>query len=357
MKFKIKNEKGSIALYTLTSMMFFVIILVGLYVNSSYKMQKQQKELKKIQKSYDISNEMADALYDNYVSSIEIQYIVSYDANNGTGSISSTYVGKGDSYQIESNNNQITREGYTFNGWNTETDGTGTTYADGSTILAVNEDITLYALWSYEILYGSNIQNSYSIINSISNGQPTAINSSVGGTWRGNYSGTHVVENTIRSTGNRINPVTSATYLRKSVTAGTNTINFTEMPTNKWVDLYWTWGCSSGYQQIGNIKILFNNGQSITIQQAVNNGYIEPLVLYQSWDSARDNSPYVLDNPEQLISGGSQAKAYSEFRVCFKTKNVSPLKGVSFDTGGDWNVSYEYDGFEAFTSTSAEFSL
>lgn len=50
---KAKEERGSITLFVLMSMIFFVVVLVGLYVNSSYKVQKQQRELEKIQKVYE----------------------------------------------------------------------------------------------------------------------------------------------------------------------------------------------------------------------------------------------------------------------------------------------------------------
>ncbi len=61
LKLKIKEEKGSITLFVLTSIIFFVVVLVGLYVNSSYKIQKQQKEIQKIQNSYETEN--IDELY------------------------------------------------------------------------------------------------------------------------------------------------------------------------------------------------------------------------------------------------------------------------------------------------------
>ena len=68
-KSKIKEQKGSITLFVLVSIMFFVIVLVGLYVNSNYKIQKQQKEIEKIQKTYnkvDI-NELYEETYNKYM--------------------------------------------------------------------------------------------------------------------------------------------------------------------------------------------------------------------------------------------------------------------------------------------------
>lgn len=51
-KSKIKEQKGSITLFVLTSMLFFVIVVVAVYVNTNYKVQAQQRELEKIQQTY-----------------------------------------------------------------------------------------------------------------------------------------------------------------------------------------------------------------------------------------------------------------------------------------------------------------
>lgn len=48
-----KEEKGSVTLYVIISMMFFLIVVVGIYVSSTNKVQTQQKEIEKIQKSYE----------------------------------------------------------------------------------------------------------------------------------------------------------------------------------------------------------------------------------------------------------------------------------------------------------------
>ena len=42
--------------------------------------------------------------------------------------------------------NVFTRQGYTFTGWNTAADGSGTSYAEGDSLI-VNADVTLYAQW------------------------------------------------------------------------------------------------------------------------------------------------------------------------------------------------------------------
>ena len=69
---------------------------------------------------------------------------ITFDANGGSGSVDaiSTYVGVANTIP----SNSLTRPGYTFNGWNTASDGSGTAYATGSTITPTG-DVTLYAQW------------------------------------------------------------------------------------------------------------------------------------------------------------------------------------------------------------------
>ena len=69
---------------------------------------------------------------------------ITFNANGGSGSVDaiSTYVGVANTIPP----NSLTRTGYTFNGWNTASDGGGTAYATGSTITPTG-DVTLYAQW------------------------------------------------------------------------------------------------------------------------------------------------------------------------------------------------------------------
>ena len=70
---------------------------------------------------------------------------ITFDANSGSGTVPSaisTYVGVANTIP----SNSLTRTGYTFNGWNTASDGSGTAYATGATITPTG-DVTLYAQW------------------------------------------------------------------------------------------------------------------------------------------------------------------------------------------------------------------
>lgn len=93
-------------------------------------------------------------------------YTLKFNANGGTGEMPDktfTYVGEG--YSVGISENAFTKEGYTFNGWNTQADGKGVSFPNRGSIshtMWTNADlteITLYAQWKvkdYSITYNAN---------------------------------------------------------------------------------------------------------------------------------------------------------------------------------------------------------
>ncbi|WP_372971475.1 InlB B-repeat-containing protein [Marinobacter sp.] len=88
-------------------------------------------------------------------------YSIAYDANEGTG----TTADSSHTYDTASalTSNGFTREGYSFAGWNTAADGSGTSYADGESVTDLSATngatVTLYAQWTgntYSIAYDAN---------------------------------------------------------------------------------------------------------------------------------------------------------------------------------------------------------
>lgn len=83
-------------------------------------------------------------------------YTVSFNANGGSGAPSAQTKWYGEALALSSTT--PTRTGYTFNGWNTKADGSGTNYAAGGNYTG-NAALTLYAKWTpitYTITYKSN---------------------------------------------------------------------------------------------------------------------------------------------------------------------------------------------------------
>lgn len=82
-----------------------------------------------------------------------IKYTITYNANGGSGAPSSQTKNHGVNITLSST--IPTRSGYAFTGWNTNKNGTGTSYAKGATY-STDATVTLYAQWkvsNYTLTY------------------------------------------------------------------------------------------------------------------------------------------------------------------------------------------------------------
>ena len=111
----IKSEKGSITLFTLIAMMFFLTIAFTAYTSAMIKLQAQNEDLERIKASYeqDLTPEGLASLYEEITTNKP--YTVTFDANGGTVDLPSKEVKYGKEYGKLPT---PTREGYKFVGWN-----------------------------------------------------------------------------------------------------------------------------------------------------------------------------------------------------------------------------------------------
>ena len=78
-------------------------------------------------------------------------YMVTFNKNDGGATTSTQYVQGGVSTNLTSNS--FSKTGYTFNGWNTDADGTsGTGYTNGQSV-SLSANLTLYAKWNANTFY------------------------------------------------------------------------------------------------------------------------------------------------------------------------------------------------------------
>jgi uncharacterized repeat protein (TIGR02543 family) len=89
---------------------------------------------------------------------------VAYSGNGATGGTvpvdSSTYT-QGQTVTVLGNTGSLVRTGYSFAGWNTQADGSGTSYAPAQTFSMGAANVSLYARWTptasgYSVTYGAN---------------------------------------------------------------------------------------------------------------------------------------------------------------------------------------------------------
>jgi uncharacterized repeat protein (TIGR02543 family) len=89
-------------------------------------------------------------------------YTIAYNANGSTsGSVPSSHSGAvGANFTTATNSGTLVNTGYTFGGWNTAANGTGTQYAVSSGILMPKDGATLYAVWipsQFTLTYNANL--------------------------------------------------------------------------------------------------------------------------------------------------------------------------------------------------------
>lgn len=85
-----------------------------------------------------------------------VSYSVTYDANGGTSAPANQT--KYQNTPLTLSSTQPTRTGYTFNGWNTASDGSGTDYSAGQSY-TTDANLILYAKWTantYTVVYNKN---------------------------------------------------------------------------------------------------------------------------------------------------------------------------------------------------------
>ena len=67
--YKLKNQQGSVTLFVLIVMIFFLIILVSLFANTKTKIIEQEKQIAIIQKEYETEdiNQTMEQKYDEII--------------------------------------------------------------------------------------------------------------------------------------------------------------------------------------------------------------------------------------------------------------------------------------------------
>ena len=122
--------------------------------HSSLKLYEQEKRtVSELLKSLQISYNRGYFVFNNMEIDVDAYWsnnskTISFDSNGGTGNMKNISLepiiigGSAATQRIK--DNLFTRDGYTFKNWNTEADGSGTSY---TSYIPVEEDLKLYAQW------------------------------------------------------------------------------------------------------------------------------------------------------------------------------------------------------------------
>jgi len=79
-------------------------------------------------------------------------FTITFNANGGSGNVPDPQMLDAGSYVTIPSGSGLSKVGYTFGGWNTEADGTGTNYVAGAMFIPTG-NVTLYAAWNLAITF------------------------------------------------------------------------------------------------------------------------------------------------------------------------------------------------------------
>ena len=146
----IKNEKGSVTLFVLIAMIFFLIVTIGIYVNSQSKLQAQNAEVEQIKNNYQKNNynEYLDNIYNDLT---ENTATISLSFNGGEYAMPTTGKAKiSTKVSVESQNPKITIEEIYYQ-WSESSNEKPSTWKgtinNGETLEKNDCEKTSYYLW------------------------------------------------------------------------------------------------------------------------------------------------------------------------------------------------------------------
>lgn len=120
-----RNQKGSISMFVMVSVLFLTFVLIGIYASYANKLKVQEEQVQAIKENYE-----------------KLFFAITFDANGGSVDTSSKVV---DYHGIYGDLPTPTREGHTFVGW--YTDRCNGTIINNSTTVTEPIYSTLYARW------------------------------------------------------------------------------------------------------------------------------------------------------------------------------------------------------------------
>lgn len=245
-------------------------------------------------------------------------YTVTYDGNGNTGGVvpvdSTTYKEKDlETVTVLENTGSLVKVGYTFAGWNTAANGSGTSYTGGTVFIISSASIILYAQWTldtvYTITYDGNLNTGGSV--------PVDSNNYVSGATA-----------TVRDNVNDLTR-TGRTFVGWNTAAGGGGTNYAPRTTfviSANLLLYAKWTTSTTYSvtyvayvETGPItgsvpvdKVKYTSGSTVTVMKNVGNLVVSNSSIFIGWSKTPSSSTIYAPGGTFAISS-SNITLYSRF--------------------------------------------
>ena len=264
-------------------------------------------------------------------------YRITYDGNGNTdGSVptDSTNFESGQTITVLGNSENLVKTGYAFSAWNTQANGSGTSYTQSQTFTMGSADVTFYAKWTanpiYNVTYDGNGNTGGSIptdSTSYESGQTVTVLGNSGNLVKAGYSlsgwntlsngsGTTYTQSQTFTMGSAniilyakwtANPIYSVTYNGNFNTGG-------NVPTD-----------STGYESGQTVTVLGNGGN------LVSTGY-----SFSGWNTLSNGSGTTYTQSQTFTMGSANVTLYAKW-------TANPTYDVTYDGNGNTGGSVPTD--------------
>ena len=248
-------------------------------------------------------------------------YTITFNSNTATGNMENITM----TYDVETSlpTNTFIKEGYTFINWNTQEDGSGTSYSYGQSIknLLTEGQITLYAMWQ---------ANEYKVEFNANNGIDSKVEQALIYDQEAK-----LLANTFTRTGYSFVGWSTTTsgrviYTNEQVVKGLSTVN------NDTISLYAVWVANTytvKFDGNGAIGTMSDLTMTYDVSNMLSsNGYKKDGYTFTGWNTALDGTGLSYDNNQtvnNLLESGSMTlyAQWSEhtYKVIFNANNGTEL--------------------------------
>jgi uncharacterized repeat protein (TIGR02543 family) len=264
-------------------------------------------------------------------------YTVIYNGNGSAGGsapVDTTNYELGQTVTVLGNTGNLVNTGYSFAGWNTQTNGTGTTYTQGQTFTMGSANVTLYAKWTanatYTVTYNGNSNTGGSVPIDSTNyeqGQTVAVLGNTGNLVKTNF--TFAGWNT---------------QVDGSGTTYSQTQTFTMGSVN--VTLYAKWTANPTYTVTysgngntgGSVPVDSTNyeqGQTITVLGNTSN-LVKANFIFAGWNTQADGSGTTYAQAQTFTMSTANVTLYAKW-------TASPTYTITYSGNGNTGGSVPVD--------------
>ena len=263
-------------------------------------------------------------------------------------------------YDVEQElySNEFSKDGYVFDGWNTESDGSGNSYSNGESVVNLSSKdgdiVVLYAQWTpihFYIRFNGNGNTGGTMSDQMfTYGQPDTLNIN-----RFTKSGYTFMGWNTEPDGNGYRYVDGQTIMNLSSTDGTTIDLYAQWSKNNYSVIFNGNGSTSG--SMSNQKFEFDVAQQLNANAYKKTGYV-----FSSWNTKSDGTGTKYTDRQQVknlvsVNGGSITLYAQWIPVSYSVK----FNGNGNTSGSMSNQVFEYDKAQdlktnAFSRTGYVFS-